>query len=90
MPRLSPKQERVLPKDYIRPFVEGMCIIDDEHLEGLIILYVGYCDWERDFDHCVKEFVLTVFHEMMHFLFSDIDDYVPYAERVLADILYNK
>jgi len=90
VPKLSPEQEKNLPKDYVRPLVEGMCIIDDEHPEGLIIVYVGYCDWERDFDHCVKEFVLTVFHETMHVLFPDIDDYVPYAERLLADILYNK
>jgi len=79
-----------LPQDYVRPPVEGMCIIDDEHPEGLIMTYVGYCDWERDFSHCLKEFVLTAFHETMHVLFPGMDDYVPYAERVLAEVIGNE
>lgn len=49
IPRLSEEQERKLPKDYVRPAVEGMCIIDDAHPEGLIVIYVGYCSWEKRF-----------------------------------------
>jgi len=95
MPKLSPEQEGEaalarLPEGYIPPPVEGMWFLDKEHPEGLIIIYVGYCDWVKDFDHCVKEFVLTVFHEVMHILFPEIIDHIPYAERLLADILYEK
>ena len=96
VPKLSPEQEGEAalarkPECYIPPPVEGMWFLDKEHPEGLIIVYVGYCDWERDFDHCVKKFVLTVFHETMHILFPDFaEGHVPYAERLLADILYNK
>jgi hypothetical protein len=90
VPRLSREQERRLPMEYVRPAVEGMCIVDDAHPEGLIVIFVGYCSWETDFDYCLREFVLTVFHEIMHVLFPDIDDYVPYAEKLLAEILSSR
>jgi hypothetical protein len=61
--------------------MEGMV----EH--DTIIIYVGTCAWENSFEYCLKEFVLTVFHELMHVLCPDIDEFVPYAEKVLAEIL---
>lgn len=64
-PGLSEEQQKNLPKDYIPPPVEGMYRVDDEHPEGIIYLYVGYCGWERNFDNCLTEFILTVFHEAM-------------------------
>lgn len=79
-----------MPEDYVRPPIEGMYDIDKAHPEGLVTIYVGYCDWEKNFDFCLKEFVLTVFHEVMHVLCPDMEDYVPYAEKVLAEILNNK
>jgi hypothetical protein len=87
LPRLSQEQEANLPEGYVRPPVEGMCVTDGGHAEALVFIYVGYCDWETDFEYCVKEFTLTVFHELMHVLVPGIDDYVPYAEKVLADLL---
>jgi len=89
-PRLLKEQQKALPKDYTSPLVEGTYLVDDEHPEGVIYVYVGYCDWERDFDRCLKEFVLTVFHEAMHILFSEMEDHVPYMEKILAEILYNQ
>jgi hypothetical protein len=89
LPRLSKEQERDLPDDYVRPLIEGMYDIDDEHPEGLITIYVGYCSWETDFENCLREFVLTIFHEVMHILFPENDDYAPYAEKILAEILNN-
>ena len=86
-PRLSKEQEKKLPKDYVPPLIEGTYLIDDQHPEGIIFIYVGYCDWERNFDRCLKEFILTVFHETMHVLLPEMGDYVPYAEKVLASIL---
>jgi hypothetical protein len=41
VPRLSLEQERKLPKDYVRPLVEGSCVIDEEHPKDLIIVYVS-------------------------------------------------
>lgn len=90
LPRLSKEQERDLPEDYVRPLIEGMYDIENAHPEGLVTIYVGYCDWEKNFELCLKEFVLTVFHEVMHVLCTDMEDYVPYAEKILAEILSNK
>ena len=42
---------------------------------------------KSSFEYCLKEFVLTVFHEVMHVLCPDIDEFVPYAERLLAEII---
>ena len=50
-------------------------------------VYVGYCDWEKDFDHCLKEFILTIFHEAMHVILPEIENSIPYAEKILATIL---
>ena len=87
-PGLSEEQQKNLPKDYIPPPVEGMYRVDDEHPEGIIYLYVGYCGWERNFDNCLTEFILTVFHEAMHLIFPELEDYVPYAEKILASVLH--
>jgi hypothetical protein len=86
-PRLSKEQEKNLPNDYVRPLIEGMYEIDDEHPDGIIFIYVGYCDWEDRFDRCLKEFILTLFHETMHVMFPDLENCVPYAEKILAKIL---
>jgi len=88
--RLSKEQQRVLPKGYVPPPIEGMYSVDNEHPEGVIYVYVGYCDWERNFDHCLKEFILTIFHEAMHILFPELEDHIPYAERIFASILERK
>jgi len=85
--RLSREQRRDLPGDYVPPPVEGMFSIDDEHPEGIIYIYVGYCDWVSNFEFCVREFVLTVFHEAMHVMFPELEEHIPYVEKVLADIL---
>ncbi|MBS7632313.1 hypothetical protein KEJ15_01655 [Candidatus Bathyarchaeota archaeon] len=53
-------------------------------------MYVGYCDWEKNFDYCLKEFILTIFHEAMHIMFPEMGDHIPYAEKILADILDKK
>lgn len=73
-----------LPKDYIAPPMEGM--VDHD----IIFVYVGTCDWNKSFEFCLKEFILTVFHEIMHVLCPDIDDFVPFAEKLLAEILEEK
>jgi hypothetical protein len=86
-PKLSKEQQKVSPKNYCPPPIEGTYSINDEHPEGIIYLYVGYCDWEKNFDHCLKEFILTIFHEAMHIIVPEIGDYIPYAEKILADIL---
>lgn len=87
LPNLSKEQKEHLPKDYVVPPIEGKCEIDDAHPDGIIFIYVGSCDWESNFEYCLNEFVLTVFHEVMHVLCPDIDEYVPYAERLLAEII---
>ncbi|MGC8895632.1 MAG: hypothetical protein ACP5LB_02525 [Candidatus Bathyarchaeia archaeon] len=89
-PRLSKEQQKVLPKNYRPPPIEGMYSVDEEHPEGIIYVYVGYCDWEKNFDNCLKEFILTIFHEAMHIMIPEIGDYIPYAEKILADILDRK
>jgi hypothetical protein len=87
LPNLSREQKEHLPKDYVAPPIEGMAKLDDAHPDGIIFIYVGTCDWESSFEYCLKEFVLTVFHEVMHILCPDIDEFVPYAERLLAEII---
>ncbi len=87
VPNLSEKQKEHLPKDYAAPPMEGMFKADGAHPDGVIFIYVGTCDWESDFEYCLRQFVLTVFHEVMHALCPDIDEYVPYAEKVLAEII---
>jgi len=89
-PRLSKKQQKHLPKNYVTPPIEGMYSISNEHSEGVIYVYVGYCDWERNFDYCLKEFILTIFHEAMHIMIPEISDYIPYAEKILAEVLSKK
>jgi hypothetical protein len=74
-------------KDYIPPAIEGMYHVSAKHPDGVIHIYVGHCDWESNFEYCLKEFELTVFHEVMHILCPDMEDYVPYAEKILADML---
>jgi hypothetical protein len=89
LPDLLEAQKRRLHKvrkDYVAPPIEGMYDISSKCPEGIIRIYVGHCCWEEDFEYCLKEFVLTVFHEIMHVLCSDISEYVPYAEKVLAEI----
>ncbi|MEM3703736.1 MAG: hypothetical protein QXX79_04905 [Candidatus Bathyarchaeia archaeon] len=76
-PRLSKEQQKVLPKDYVPTPIEGMYSINDKHPEGIIYIYVGYCDWEKNFDNCLKEFILTIFYEAMHVMFPEIGDYIP-------------
>lgn len=87
LPSLSKEQEAQLPRDYVAPLIEGMYDIDEVHPDGIIFIYVGGCAWQNNFEHCLKEFDLTVFHEVMHVLCPDIGDYVPYAEKILAEIL---
>lgn len=89
-PRLSEEQQKNLSKDYIAPLVEGMYSVNDEHPDGVIYIYVGYCDWERNFENCLKEFILTIFHEAMHIMFPELGDYIPYAEKILASVLKDK
>ena len=86
-PRLSREQTKNLPKDYVFPLIEGTYLVDDEHPDGIIFIYVGYCDWEGKFDRCLKEFILTVFHETMHVLFPELEGRISYAEKILAKIL---
>jgi hypothetical protein len=86
-PRLSEEQQKNLPKDYIRPLIEGMYSVNDENPEGIIYVYVGYCDWGKNFDNCLTEFILTIFHEAMHIMFPELEDYIPYAEKILATVL---
>ena len=86
-PRLSKEQERNLPNDYIPPLVEGMYSIDDEHPEGIIYIYVGYCDWEKNFDICLNEFILTIFHEALHIILPELENHIPYAEKIFADLI---
>lgn len=87
LPSLSKAQKRRLPKDYVVPAIEGMYDVDKMHPNGVIFIYVGNCDWENSFEYCLKEFVLTIFHEVMHVLCPNISDYVPYAEGILAEIM---
>lgn len=89
-PRLSEEQQKNLPKDYIAPLVEGMYSVNDEHPDGIIYIYVGDCDWERNFENCLKEFILTIFYEAMHITFPELGDYIPYAEKILASVLKDK
>lgn len=86
-PRLSREQIKNLSKDYVFPPIEGTYLVDDEHPDGIIFIYVGYCDWEGKFGRCLKEFILTVFHETMHVLFPKLENRIPYAEKILAKIL---
>lgn len=90
LPKLSKEQQRVLPKNHCPPPIEGMYSIDDKHPEGIIYVYVGYCDWEKNFDYCLKEFILTVFHEALHIMVPEIEYYIPYAEKILAKIIERK
>jgi len=89
-PKLSKKQQKILPKDYVLPPIEGTYSINNKHPEGIIYIYVGYCDWEKNFNHCLKEFILTIFHETLHILCPEIENHIPYAEEILAEILKNK
>ncbi len=89
-PSLSKRQKAQLPRDYAAPPIEGMYEFNEAHPDGIIFIYVGGCDWQTDFEHCLKEFVLTVFHETVHILCPDIGDYVPYAERVLNETLFRE
>jgi hypothetical protein len=58
-----------------------------DYPDGIIHIYVDNCEWKNDFDFCLKRFTLVVFHEVMHVLLGpDVDEHVPYAERVLAEI----
>src|SRR3972149_6771780 len=84
LPKLSKEQQKNLPKDYAPPLIEGTYAIDSKHPEGIIYVYVGYCDWEIDFDKCLKEFILTIFHETMHVLFPELEEHVPYARKNLG------
>lgn len=86
-PKLSKAQQKVLPKNYVPPPIEGTYTIDDKHPEGIIYIYVGYCDWEKQFNYCLKEFIITIFHEILHILCPEIENYIPYAEKVQAEIL---
>jgi hypothetical protein len=89
-PKLSKTQQKILPKDYVPPPIEGTYSVNNKHPEGIIYIYVGYCDWEKNFNHCLKEFILTIFHETLHILCPEIENYVPYAEKILAEILKEK
>ncbi len=64
-----------------------MYSVDEKHRGGIIYVYVGCCNWEKNFDYCLKEFILTIFHEAMHIMLPEIEDYIPYAEKILADVL---
>lgn len=89
-PRLSKEQQKNLPEGYIPPPIEGMYSVNSEHPEGIMYIYVGYCDWEKKFDNCLKEFILTIFHEAMHIMFPELEDHIPYAEKILANVLDDK
>jgi hypothetical protein len=86
LPRLSTEQQQALPEDYAFPLIEGTYSINEEYPEGIIYVYVGYCGWESDFNSCLREFILTIFHEAMHIMFPELADYVPYAEKLLASL----
>ena len=90
LPRLSTEQQKGLPEDYKFPLIEGMYWINDEHPEGIIYIYVGYCAWESNFGSCLREFILTIFHEAMHIMFPELADHVPYAEKILSNLLSGK
>jgi len=90
IPRLSEEQQGDLPEGYVPPLIEGMYAVNDDYPEGIIYVYVGYCDWENDFGNCLREFILTIFHEAMHIMFPELEDYIPRAERILAGILDDK
>ncbi len=91
LPDMSEAQKKHVYKvrpNWVPPPIEGMYDIDKKHPDGIIHIYVGNCDWKNNFDYCLRRFTLVVFHEVMHVLLgSDMDEYVPYAERVLAEIL---
>jgi hypothetical protein len=89
-PKLSKTQEKNLPKDYVPPPIEGTYSVNNKHPEGIIYIYVGYCDWEKNFNHCLKEFILTIFHETLHILCPEIENHIPHAEKILAEILKKK
>lgn len=84
---LSKEQRRNLPEDYIPPPIEGMYSVSDEHPEGIVYLYVGCCDWEKNFDYCLKEFILTIFHETMHIVLPELEEHIPCAEKICASVL---
>ena len=86
---LSKEQLGNLPGDYVFPSIEGTYIVDGKHSEGVVLVYVGYCDWENRFEKCLKDFILTIFHKIMHILFPELGDGVRYAEKILAEILDN-
>ncbi len=87
LPGLSEEQQRNLPEDYLPPPIEGMYSVDDKYPEGIIFLYVGCCDWESNFDGCLREFILTIFHETMHVVFPELEKHIPYAEKICASAL---
>ena len=87
LPSLTKEQKAQLPEDYVAPPIEGMYEIDEAHPDGIIFIYLEGCDWQNRFEQCLKEFVLAVFHEVMHVLCPDMSDHVPYAERILAELL---
>lgn len=78
-PRLSREQQKTLPKGCVPPLVEGTYSVDAKHPEGIVYVFMGYCDWENTFDNCLKELILTIFHEALHILVPEISDYIPYA-----------
>jgi hypothetical protein len=84
--RLSEEQEKKLPKGYVAPPVEGTYLVDDKHPDGVIFIYVGYCNWKDNYEECLRDFVLTVFHETLHVLLPELEN-VTYAERIFAEIL---
>jgi hypothetical protein len=91
LPDMSGAQKKHVYKvrpDWIPPPIEGMYAINKKHPDGIIHIYVGNCDWADNFDFCLRKFTLVVFHEVVHVLLgSDMDEYVPYAERILAELL---
>ena len=91
LPDLSEAQKKHVRKvrtDYVPPPIEGMYDINKKNPDRIIHIYVGNCDWKDDFDFCLRKFTLVVFHEVMHVLLGpDMDEHVPYAERVLAEML---
>jgi hypothetical protein len=87
--RLSEEQVKNLPKGYVAPPIEGTYLINDEHSDGVMLIYVGYCNWKDDYEKCLREFVLTVFHESLHVLLPELENCIPYAERIFAEMLDN-
>lgn len=90
LPDLSEAQKkhvRKVRKDYVAPPIEGMYDINRKYPDGVIHIYVGNCDWEGNFQYCLRKFVLVVFHEVMHVLCPSMDEFVPYAESVLAEMI---